>query len=145
MEELMEELSQQAAENAGTPTVDDGTATDDAPSEAPSAPSAALGGTTDGLCGRFKSEGMSLPSGFSVIGCTTTAGSESLLAMGSTPPKDVCSSLKSWATGSGWNVESEVDMSGTIAMSLKNAGNRMSLSCTDSTGQTSVAISITPG
>lgn len=113
--------------------------------KADAAPEAASGGTTAGLCGRYKSEGLSLPSGFNVIGCTTAGGSESLLAMGGTPPKEVCASVKSWATGAGWNVESEVDMSGTIAMTLKNAGNRMSLSCTDSTGQTSVAVSITAG
>ena len=38
---------------------------------------------------------------------------------------------------------SEVDMSGTVALSLKNGANRMSLSCTDSGGQTAIAVSIT--
>lgn len=139
MEEMMEEI--EASQNGGSTTAD---VDPYAPEEAPTA-GAASGGTTDGLCGRFKSDGMSLPSGFNVIGCTTAGGTESLLAMGATPPKEVCASVKSWATGAGWNVESEVDMSGTVAMSLKNGGNRMSLSCTDSTGQTSIAVSITAG
>lgn len=78
------------------------------------------------------------------VGCTTTAGTESVLAMGATPPKEVCASLETWATSGGWNVESEVDMSGTVALSLKNGANRMSLSCTDSAGQTAIAVSISP-
>ncbi|MES2640346.1 MAG: hypothetical protein V4850_12710 [Myxococcota bacterium] len=142
MEEVMRGFEEGMNEGSATPDID---AYEAGAEAAPSGAAVISGGTTDGLCGRFKSDGMSLPSGFNVIGCTTTAGTESLLAMGATPPKEVCASVKSWATGAGWNVESEVDMSGTVAMSLKNGGNRMSLSCTDSTGQTSIAVSITAG
>jgi len=142
-EEIIEQIEQGSASSdemdygAGEPS--DEPATEAAP-EAP-----VVVGSSEGLCGRFKSDGMMLPSGYSVIACTTNPGSESLLAMGATPPKELCASVKSWATGASWSVESEVEMSGTTAMTLKSGGSRMSLSCTDSTGQTSLAVSITPG
>ena len=145
-EELIRQIEQGSASSdgmdygAGEPS--DEAAMDAATQEAVAA---VMGGSSEGLCGRFKSDGLTLPSGYSVIACTASPGSESLLAMGGSPPKELCASVKSWATGASWSVESEVDMSGTVAMTLKSGGSRMSLSCTDSTGQTSLAVSITPG
>jgi hypothetical protein len=146
-EELMEQLDQGSASTDGEAweqEMEEALA-DPADAGTDEAVAAVAGGSSEGLCGRFKSDGLTLPSGYSVIACTANPGSESLLAMGGTPPTELCAAVKSWATGASWSVESEVEMSGTVAMTLKSGDSRMSLSCTDTTGQTSLAVSITPG
>jgi hypothetical protein len=102
------------------------------------------GGVTEGLCGRYKDDGLSLPSGFSVIGCTIGNGSESLLAMGSGAPDASCKGVKEWATGKGWGIQYDTAASGAVAVLLQKGSEQMSIACSDSAGQTAIAVSITP-
>lgn len=138
-EELMEEMSKQSGGGTEDVVVTDGGEADEPAS------GGGGGGTTEGTCGRFKADGLSLPSGLSVLNCATSSGTESLVAMGSGSPKDACGGIKSWATGKGWAVEYDVEAGGSYSITLKNGGERMAIACTDSTGQTTVSVSITPG
>ncbi|MFN7142307.1 MAG: hypothetical protein ACK4YP_00905 [Myxococcota bacterium] len=106
---------------------------------------AAGGGSTEGLCGRFLDEGLTVPSGLKVLSCGTFGGTESVVMQGSGDPKAVCSPMKSWATGHGWTVTTEASMMDTVSVILKNADKQMTLACTNATGQTTVSLSVSQG
>ncbi|MDP2304904.1 MAG: hypothetical protein Q8P18_02630 [Pseudomonadota bacterium] len=144
MAEMLEEI--EAAQNGAGGTPDIGAAdaeepTEDAPSDAP----VTAGGSAEGLCGRFKDDGLQVPSGLSVFSCTSMGTTESVLLRGSGSPADACVSLKSWATGAGWAVLYEADVSGTSSITLKKDSSNLSLACMDVGGTTTVSVSLSPG
>lgn len=148
MTELFEEIERQvnggssATFQEGGDDAADAVADDAAGDEAPAA---AAGGSTEGLCGRFLDEGLTVPSGLKVLSCGTFGGTESVVMQGSGDPKEVCSPMKSWATGHGWSVTTEASMMDTMSVILKNADKQMTLACTNATGQTTVSMSISQG
>jgi hypothetical protein len=148
MAEQIEALSREATENAtSTPITTEGDAEEPAaePAAEPASGGSGLGSSTAGLCGRFKDDGMTLPDGFSVIACTTSGTTEALLLQGSGSPKDTCAAEKAWATGAGWSVTTEASMMDTSSILLAKDSNRMTLACTNATGNTTVSVSISPG
>lgn len=139
MEELMEQIE---AGQAGAASGDDGSTT---ASSGDAATASTGGGSDAGLCGRFKSDGFTYPSGLSVVACADTAGSESLLLQGSGNPASICKDAKAWASGKGWTVQTEAEMMGTSSIIMKNADKQLTLACTDMGGQTTLSMSISQG
>jgi hypothetical protein len=141
MESMLEEMQNQSG----------GAAMDDIKIEEPSEASGSGGGSvgggsTEGTCGRFKDDGLTIPSGLSVLSCATMGSTESIVMQGSGAPGEVCKPIKAWATGAGWSVTTEAAMGDTTSIILKDSNNKqLTVACTNMTGQTTVSLSISQG
>lgn len=108
-------------------------------------PSAGAGTVVSGACGRFGSMGIEAPSGFSILACSDQGSNGSLLLQGSASPKDACSTMRAWATGGGWNVETEASMGDTVSLIFGKGGDKMTVACTNMTGATTIAVTLSNG
>ena len=135
---LIEGLEEYADQGSSTDVIVGG-------EDAEAAPVATAGGSTEGLCGRLKSDGLTLPSGLSVLNCGNYGGSESLLLQGSGSPKDACAHIKGWASGAGWTIKHDVESMGSYAITATETGHNMTIACSDSGGRSTVSVSITAG
>lgn len=97
----------------------------------------------EGTCGRFKTDGMPVPDGLSVLSCATMGDTESIVMQGSGSPAEVCKPMKAWATSTGWSVTTEAAMGDTTSIILKdNNSKQLVVACSNMTGQTTVSVSI---
>lgn len=101
-------------------------------------------GTDDSVCGSFKTDGLTLPSGFKATMCASVGDTETLTAQGSGDLKAGCQAVKTWATGHGWSVTSDNSIGSTTSVVAEKADKRLTLACTDVTGSPTVTLSITP-
>lgn len=120
---------------AGTPAVSIGGSS--GTQAAPAAGGAVLAGT----CGRFKSDSLTAPSGMTVMVCSEGGGADSIVLSGSGDPGEACKTIKGWAEGQGWATEFDTQASGTHAVTLKKATERLVIGCTSMAGQTTVSVS----
>jgi hypothetical protein len=144
MEDLMEQIEAQPSASADDATASASTGEATATTGEATA-SASTGGSDAGLCGRFKTDGFTYPSGLSVVACADTAGSESVLLQGSGDPSKICKDAKAWASGKGWTVQTEAEMMGTSSVIMKNADKQLTLACTEMGGQTTLSMSVSQG
>ncbi len=100
--------------------------------------------TTSGTCGRFKTDGFSVPAGLSVTACATMGDTESLVMQGSGNPEEICKPVKAWAESKGWQVSNEFSGGGTSSLIAKEGGKQLTVACTDMSGQTTMSLSISP-
>lgn len=116
------------------------------PSEAGGSSGSGGGGSFtagEGTCGRFKTDGMPVPDGLSVLSCATMGDTESIVMQGSGSPAEVCKPMKAWATSTGWSVTTEAAMGDTTSIILKdNNSKQLVVACSNMTGQTTVSVSI---
>jgi hypothetical protein len=148
IESLIEEIQREV--NGGSSAdydiaVDEPVAADGAGDGAGSGSAPAATGNQDGLCGRFKTDGMSVPAGLSVINCASMGTTEAVVMQGSADPKEACAPIRAWALGAGWSVTTEASIVGTQSIILKQADKQLTVACTDQTGQTTVSVSISQG
>lgn len=99
--------------------------------------------TVDGACGPFKDMGVKAPSGFSIMVCSNTGSSSSLVMQGSGDPIELCKPLKGWVESQGYSITAAAAMSGTSSIVARKGGQNFVVACTDSTGQTLVSYSLT--
>lgn len=100
----------------------------------------ALGGT----CGRFKEMGLGAPSGFSVLACSDSDGTGGLTIKGSGSPKDACETMKTWIKDNGWNITLESGMGGANTLMSEKGSEQLVVSCNNMTGETMIAVALTP-
>lgn len=105
---------------------------------------AAAGGTVAvaGTCGRFS--GLTAPSGSSVMACTTSGDTDSLVLTGGGKPDANCAALKEWAKGAGYSIDTDVAAMGSYAIMGSKDSTQLSIACTDMGGSATSSLSISP-
>lgn len=97
-----------------------------------------------GSCGKFKEKGLAVPSGTSVMVCSEGGGNDSIVLSGGGTPSDMCKAVKTWAEGVGYTTEFDTNAAGTYAVTMKGAGDRLSVGCVEMAGQSTTSISLSP-
>lgn len=102
------------------------------------------GATTEvsGTCGKFV--GLKAPAGASVMACTTSGDTDSLVLLGGAKPAENCEALKEWAKGAGYSIDSDVNAMGSYAVMATSGSSQLTMACTDVGGQTTSSLSISP-
>ena len=106
------------------------------------------GAALGNLCGPFAELAPPAPSGFSVMTCvtsTTMGGGSTLVLTGSGDPAEICKPYKGWAEGKGFSITASGDSMGTGFLTANKGSQRLTLSCSNMTGQTLVSIVLSGG
>ena len=97
-----------------------------------------------GSCGKFKEKGLAVPAGTSVMVCREGGGNDSIVLSGGGTPADMCKAVKTWAEGVGYTTEFDTNAAGTYAVTMKGAGDRLTVGCVEMAGQSTTSISLSP-
>ena len=117
------------------------------PSGGEAAPAPAGGGSATALagnCGKFKEKGLAVPSGTTGMVCSEGGGNDSIVLSGGGTPADMCKAVKTWAEGAGYTTEFDTNLAGSYAVTMKGAGDQLSVGCLEMGGQTTTSISLSP-
>lgn len=95
-----------------------------------------------GSCGRFKDWGLTGPEGATVTICTTGDGNDTLIMNSTISPADSCKSIKTWADGAGFTLQTESTFGGTSALIMEKGGDQLTVGCMEVMGKNTVSLTL---
>ncbi len=145
-------ISQVSGEEAATTPATEPVGTTQETTEAPpaatpapeaAAPAPSTVSTT--ICGPFADQKLDIPGSFSVVSCSTSSTTSSIMMTGTTPARAVCNPMRDWADSAGWQMQNQAATDDTVALTFSKGSERLTIACSSSTGTTTVSAAIVPG